>query len=42
MRGEVLRAGRQEVAGDGDARCVQGRVRLQIGDRPHAERTKNM
>ena len=28
MRGEVLRAGRREVAGDGDARSVQGRVRL--------------
>ena len=38
VRGEV-RPGRREAAGDRGARSVQGRARLQIRSRPHAERT---
>ena len=42
MRGEV-RAGRREgAAGDGGARSVQGRARLQIGGRARAECTWNI
>ena len=38
VRGE-MRAGRPEAAGDGGARSVQGRVRLQVEGRAGEERT---